>query len=70
MAKREGAGQQPQMGERDREPELAEQLAEALQASGIPDALMLRKVLRAREQIRDVDELLAELQKYFTAGAP
>ena len=36
---------------------------------GISDAIMLRHVARAREALRDIDDLLEALEKYFTAGS-
>ena len=47
---------------------LAADLLKALIDSGVPDAVMLRRVKRAREQLREIDDTLDALEKYFTAG--
>ena len=67
-----GASDAPIVDEQQELPDLVRDLVDALgktlEQRGTPDAEMLRLVMRAREALRDVDDALERLQRYFTAG--
>lgn len=44
-------------------------LARELVEQGVPDAMMLRRVIRVRALMRAVDSELEGLQRYFTGSA-
>lgn len=54
----------------DEREELLDALLAKLQEGGVPDAVMLRRIKRVREQLREIDRELDALEKYFTAGPP